>query len=67
VAHLEGLAAHGVTPHHRQSFIPVRQLSLDFNAGGAPDIAALAALLDAAPPADELHDDELQGDDDTFR
>ncbi|MEO7086296.1 MAG: ribonuclease HII, partial [Gemmatimonadaceae bacterium] len=29
LAHLEGLAAHGVTPHHRRSFIPVRQLSLD--------------------------------------
>jgi ribonuclease HII len=32
-AHLEGLASHGVTPHHRRSFIPVRQLSLDFSAG----------------------------------
>src|SRR5262245_5876461 len=31
MAHLEGLAAHGVTPHHRRSFIPVRQLSLDFD------------------------------------
>jgi ribonuclease HII len=30
-AHLGGLAAHGVTPHHRRSFIPVRQLSLDFS------------------------------------
>jgi ribonuclease HII len=30
-AHLEGLASHGVTPHHRRSFIPVRQLSLDFS------------------------------------
>ena len=30
-AHLEGLAAYGVTPHHRRSFIPVRQLSLDFS------------------------------------
>src|SRR5215207_7668833 len=32
LAHLEGLAAHGVTPHHRRSFIPVRQLTLDFSA-----------------------------------
>ncbi|MEO6878623.1 MAG: ribonuclease HII [Gemmatimonadaceae bacterium] len=29
LAHLQGLAAHGVTPHHRQSFAPVRQLSLN--------------------------------------
>ncbi len=29
-AHLEGLGAVGLTPHHRRSFIPVRQLSLDF-------------------------------------
>jgi ribonuclease HII len=28
-AHLEGVTVHGVTPHHRRSFIPVRQLSLD--------------------------------------
>jgi ribonuclease HII len=27
--HLNGLTAHGVTPHHRRSFIPVRQLTLD--------------------------------------
>ena len=47
LAHLEGLAAHGVTAHHRRSFIPVRQLSLDFSAGAAPlvDVAALADLL----------------------
>ncbi len=31
-AHLEGLGAVGLTPHHRRSFIPVRQLSLDFGA-----------------------------------
>src|SRR5262245_5595530 len=29
-AHLDGIASHGVTAHHRRSFIPVRQLSLDF-------------------------------------
>ncbi len=32
LAHLQGLAAHGVTPHHRQSFAPVRQLSLNLSA-----------------------------------
>jgi ribonuclease HII len=30
LAHLSGIALHGVTPHHRRSFVPVRQLSLDF-------------------------------------
>jgi ribonuclease HII len=31
-AHFAGIAEHGVTPHHRQSFLPVRQLSLSFEA-----------------------------------
>src|SRR5947209_6675 len=31
LAHLEGLTANGATPHHRRSFIPVSQLSLDFD------------------------------------
>jgi ribonuclease HII len=56
-AHLEGLGAVGLTPHHRRSFVPVRQLSLDF--GGLADlstdqanrvevdVAALAILVDA--------------------
>jgi ribonuclease HII len=38
-AHLEGLGAVGLTPHHRRSFVPVRQLSLDFS-GGLADLAA---------------------------
>jgi ribonuclease HII len=48
LAHLQGLAAHGVTPHHRRSFVPVRQLSLDFSTGGASelDLAALAAMAE---------------------
>lgn len=29
-AHMQGLAAHGATAHHRRSFMPVSQLSLDF-------------------------------------
>jgi ribonuclease HII len=54
-AHLEGLGAVGLTPHHRRSFIPVRQLSLDFGAGLADaspservevDVAALAMLVE---------------------
>jgi ribonuclease HII len=35
LAHLERLAAHGATPHHRRSFMPVGQLTLDF-AGALP-------------------------------
>ena len=48
LAHIEGLAAHGVTPHHRRSFIPVRQLSLDFGPTNATpiDVAVLATLLE---------------------
>jgi ribonuclease HII len=54
LAHLRGLAAHGVTPHHRRSFIPVRQLSLDFSGDGATtiDVTALAAMIDAESPSD---------------
>jgi ribonuclease HII len=52
LAHLQGLAAHGVTAHHRRSFIPVRQLSLDFSSGASDvDIGALAAMLDTSDSA----------------
>jgi ribonuclease HII len=56
LAHIEGMAAHGVTPHHRRSFIPVRQLSLDFGSPGllATDLAALSPLLEAAPVDDDF-------------
>lgn len=44
LAHIEGIAANGVTRHHRQSFIPVRQLSLDLTGeSSAVDLASLAA------------------------
>jgi ribonuclease HII len=57
-AHLEGLGAVGLTPHHRRSFVPVRQLSLDFTGGLADlaggttervevDVAALTMLVEA--------------------
>jgi ribonuclease HII len=48
MAHLQGLAHHGVTPHHRRSFIPVRQLSLDFSGDETAtiDVTALAAMMD---------------------
>jgi hypothetical protein len=61
------LAAHGVTPHHRRSFIPVRQLTLDFaSASGEPaaplDAQALAAL--AAQLEQQVSDDDasMMGD-----
>jgi ribonuclease HII len=45
LAHLEGMVAHGITPHHRRSFVPVRQLTFDFHGGEAVlDIAALQAM-----------------------
>jgi ribonuclease HII len=57
LAHLQGLAAHGVTPHHRRSFIPVRQLSFDFkagDAGGEIDMNALVSLLGTSDPGDDF-------------
>jgi ribonuclease HII len=62
LAHLEGLAAHGVTPHHRRSFVPVRQLSLDFSGSGEAviDLAALAGLLETPSITDD--DPHFAGD-----
>jgi ribonuclease HII len=59
MAHFEGLAAHGVTPHHRRSFIPVRQLSLDL-ATGPVDPLTLAALMEGVSAADD--DPHFAGD-----
>jgi len=53
LAHLEGLALHGVTPHHRRSFIPVRQLSLDFSDSSAGD-GAVGEVIDVAALVREL-------------
>ena len=77
LAHLQGLAQHGVTPHHRKSFIPVRQLSLDLLAPGGPiegnpdeptstqaalaDLAALIAQNGAATD-DAAGDPHFAGD-----
>lgn len=64
LAHLEGLAAHGVTPHHRRSFIPVRQLSLDL--AGAPmtatELAQLAADIERQQANVGDADAEFAGD-----
>jgi len=64
MAHLEGLAAYGVTPHHRRSFIPVRQLSLDFGAveDGAIDLGQLTALLTPGDAATADLDPHFAGD-----
>jgi ribonuclease HII len=59
-AHFEGLAANGITPHHRRSFIPIAQLSLDFSGGSVIDIAALEAL------ASQSSASSLEGADPSF-
>jgi ribonuclease HII len=41
-AHFAGIAEHGITPHHRRSFLPVSQLALPF-----------AERVDAATAADD--------------
>jgi len=51
LAHMQGLADHGVTPHHRRSFIPVQQLTLDLSAPMV-DVAQLAAMMESASDAD---------------
>ena len=37
-AHFAGIAELGVTPHHRHSFLPVRQLTLSFDAIAPADV-----------------------------
>ena len=46
--HLAGLNANGATRHHRQSFMPVRQISFDFSAPATDD------LLLPETPAEDL-------------
>jgi len=46
-AHLKGIADRGITPHHRRSFLPVSQISLDFSVPAAPiEAVDLAVLLE---------------------
>lgn len=56
-AHFEGIAAQGVTPHHRRSFIPIAQLSLDFSGETVIDIAALQALAEQHSGSEVLSED----------
>jgi ribonuclease HII len=53
--HLRGIAEHGITPHHRRSFLPVAQLSFDLDTalptdpGGLQlDTAVLAQMIEQA-------------------
>jgi ribonuclease HII len=49
-SHLRGIAEHGITAHHRRSFMPVSQISLDFSSPGEEilDANQLAQLIDDA-------------------
>ena len=65
LAHLQGLAEHGVTPHHRRSFVPVSQLSLPLGEPGmgAPvDVATLTALIETQGSALADDDQPFVGD-----
>ena len=52
--HIGGLAAIGITPHHRRTFFRVSQLTLDLDGGGAPGMleVVLADVASMEPPAD---------------
>jgi len=60
-AHFKGIAERGVTPHHRRSFLPVRQLTLDFSAADSTELDAeqLARLI-----AQASHDLPIQANGD---
>ena len=64
--HLAGLAARGITPHHRRSFCAVSQLALDFGGDEAvapvADIEQLLADTDAARSLDAPGGSELDAD-----
>ena len=53
--HLKSIAAHGITAHHRRSFLPVSQISMDFSGdfAGTVDGGEAAAPVDV-PGADPL-------------
>lgn len=51
-AHIRGLDSHGITPHHRRSFVRVSQLVLDF--GNVPLDADLAVEIDQAIIAETI-------------
>ena len=62
--HVAGLAAAGLTPHHRRSFMRIRQLSLDFDAPVEPPPEFATELAadapgDAAEPYRPLWSDQF--------
>ena len=61
LAHLEGIARAGLTPHHRRSFVPVRQLALALDAPLAQAAADPAALARAMASSDASLEGSLDG------
>jgi ribonuclease HII len=63
--HIAGLATAGITPHHRRSFMRIRQLSFDF--GAVPeivvDIPVEALVEDVGTDVPSLSDLELAPND----
>jgi len=47
-AHIRGLDAHGITPHHRRSFVRVSQLVLNFGAAAVDGVFIDAHEIDSA-------------------
>lgn len=44
-AHIRGLDSHGITPHHRRSFVRVSQLALDFSSPITEEMAELEEAI----------------------
>ena len=57
--HLAGLAARGITPHHRRSFCAVSQLALDF--GGDEAVAPVADIEQLLTDADAVRSPDAPG------
>jgi ribonuclease HII len=57
--HLAGLAARGITPHHRRSFCAVSQLALDF--GGDEAVAPVADIEQLLADADAARSPDVPG------
>jgi ribonuclease HII len=60
--HIDGLAARGITPHHRRTFFRVSQLTLDFDAPDGIDTAALEIILADVVRADDVSADVVRAD-----
>ena len=57
--HLAGLAARGISPHHRRSFCAVSQLALDF--GGDEAVAPVADIEQLLTDADAVRSPDAPG------